>query len=149
MIEKLSQEETKKLLSEQFIGRLGCVLADGEPYVVPINYLFKNGFIFIHSLLGLKVEALRANPKACIQVDDIKSFFEWRSAIAFGEFEEIRDATEREEFRRGMLDRFQKLTPVETVVKHAENTIAEMVLFRIRIKRVRGRLRVEILSGNN
>lgn len=138
MIEKLSQEEAKRLLSEQFVARLGCVLEDGEPYVVPINYLFKNGFIFIHSLLGLKVEALRANPKACIQVDDIKSFFEWRSAIAFGEFEEITDATEREEFRREMLARFQKLTPVETVVKHGENTIAEMVLFRIHIKRITG-----------
>ena len=138
MIEKLSQEETKKLLSEQFIGRLGCVLADGEPYVVPINYLFKNGFIFIHSLLGSKVEALRANPKACIQVDDIKSFFEWRSAIAFGEFEEITDAAGREEFLREMKARFQKLTPVETVVKCGKNATAETVVFRIRIKRITG-----------
>ena len=60
MIEKLSQEESQKLLSEQFVARLGCVLEGGEPYVVPVNYLFKDGFIFIHSLLGLKIEALRA-----------------------------------------------------------------------------------------
>ena len=138
MIEKLSQEESQKLLSEQCVARLGCVLEGGEPYVVPVNYLFKDGFIFIHSLLGMKVKALRANPKACIQVDDIKSFFEWRSAIAFGEFEEIMDATERDEFRREMLDRFQKFTPVETVVKHGENASTEMVLFRIRIKRITG-----------
>lgn len=105
---------------------------------MPVNYLFKDGFIFIHSLLGLKVEALRANPKACIQVDEIESFFEWRSAIAFSEFEEITDATERQEFWREMLTRFQKLAPVETVVKHGENAIAEMVLFRIRIKRITG-----------
>ena len=138
MIEKLSQEESQKLLSEQCVARLGCVLEGGEPYVVPVNYLFKDGFIFIHSLLGLKVEALRANPKACIQVDEIESFFEWRSAIAFSEFEEITDATERQEFWREMLTRFQKLAPVETVVKHGENAIAEMVLFRIRIKRITG-----------
>ena len=138
MIEELSQEESQKLLSQQFVARLGCVLKGGEPYVVPVNYLFKDGFIFIHSLLGLKVEALRANPKACIQVDDIESFFEWRSAIAFGEFEEIRDAVVCEEFLREMMARFQKLTPVETVVKHGENATGEMVLFRIRIKRITG-----------
>ena len=138
MIEELSQEESRKLLSEQFVARLGCVLIGGEPYVVPVNYLFKGGFIFIHSSPGLKVEALRANPKACIQVDDIESFFEWRSAIAFGEFEEITDAAEREEFLSEMMARFPKLTPVETVVKPEESAPAEMVLFRIRIKRITG-----------
>ena len=138
MIEKLSQEESQKLLSEQCVARLGCVLEGGEPYVVPVNYLFKDGFIFIHSLLGLKVEALRANPKACIQVDDIKSFFEWRSAIAFGEFEEITDATELEEYLSEIMARFPKLTPVETVINHEESPPAEMVLFRIRIKRITG-----------
>ena len=138
MIKELSREESQKLLSEQCVARLGCVLEGGEPYIVPVNYLFKDGFIFIHSLPGLKVEALRANPKACIQVDDTKSFFEWRSAIAFGDFEEITDAAGREEFLREMKARFQKLTPVETVVKCGKNATAEMVVFRIRIKRITG-----------
>ena len=138
MIEELSPEESQKLLSEQRVARLGCVLKGGEPYVVPVNYLLKDGFILIHSLSGLKVEALRANPKACIQVDDIESFFKWRSVIGFGEFEEITDPAEREEFLSEIMARFPKLTPVETVIKHKESPPAEMVLFRIRIKRITG-----------
>ena len=105
---------------------------------MPVNYLLKDGFILIHSLLGLKVEALRANRKACIQVDDIESFFKWRSVIGFGEFEEITDPAEREEFLSEIMARFPKLTPVETVINHEESPPAEMVLFRIRIKRITG-----------
>jgi nitroimidazol reductase NimA-like FMN-containing flavoprotein (pyridoxamine 5'-phosphate oxidase superfamily) len=138
MIEELSRKESQKLLSEQCVARLGCVLEGGEPYIVPVNYLFKDGFIFIHSLPGLKVEALRSNPKACIQVDDTKSLFEWRSAIAFGEFEEITESGEREEFLHEIKARFQELTPVETVVKRGKNVTAEMVVFRIRIRRITG-----------
>ena len=108
MIEELSPEESQKLLSEQCVARLGCVLKGGEPYVVPVNYLLKDGFILIHSLPGLKVEALRAKPKACIQVDDIESFFKWRSVIGFGEFEEITDAVEREEFLSEIMACFPK-----------------------------------------
>jgi len=138
MVEELSPEESQKLFSEQCVDRLGCVLEGGEPYVVPVNYLFKDGFIFMHSLPGLKVKALRTNPKAGIQVDDIESFFERRSAIAFGESEEITDAAKREEFLNEIMVRFPKLTPVEAVVKHKESPPAEMVLFRIRIKRITG-----------
>ena len=138
MIDRLSQDETQSLLSRQLVARLGCVLESGEPYVVPVNYLLKDGCIFIHSLPGLKLEALRANPKACIQVDDIESFFEWRSTIAFGEFEEITDAVVREEYLREMMAHLPKLTPVETVINHEGSRPAEMVLFRIRIKRITG-----------
>lgn len=137
MIAELSREESERLLSEQSIARLGCVLKDGEPYVVPVNYLFKDGAIFIHSLPGLKVEALRANPKACVQVDRVESIFKWRSAIAFGEFEEITGAEERDEFFTEFATQFQKLTPVEAI-KHQTGEGTEIVLFRIRISRVTG-----------
>lgn len=42
MTEELSTEESQKLLSERCVARLGCVLKGGEPYVVPVNYLFKD-----------------------------------------------------------------------------------------------------------
>lgn len=141
MIAELRPEESRKLLSEQSLARLGCVLPGGEPYVVPVNYLFSDEFIFIHSLPGLKVEALRRNPKACVQVDSIRNFFNWRSVIVFGEFEEILDPEERAEFLRRLAAHFQKLTPVEAVTSGGGgrgDAAAEMVLFRLRIKHISG-----------
>ncbi len=48
MIKNLNENETQKLLKEQKLGHLGCVLESGKPYVVPVNYLFKDDkFIYI------------------------------------------------------------------------------------------------------
>jgi len=47
-----------------------CIAA-GWPYVVPVNYFFDGKDIYIHSLPGKKLDALRANPRACLQVDEI------------------------------------------------------------------------------
>ena len=80
MIRPLSESETRALLSQARTGRLGCVV-EGGPYVVPVNYVFHNDSIYIHSLLGRKIKALRANPRACLQVDDIRDENNWRSAF--------------------------------------------------------------------
>ncbi len=138
MITNLSQEEARKLLGEQRIARLGCVLGSGDPYVVPVNYLFKDDCVYIHSTFGLKVEALRENPKACLQADDIKDIFNWRSVVAFGEFEEITDENERTVIFQKLFELFQKLTPVEAM-KQVRDESEESVLFRIRLRHMTGR----------
>jgi nitroimidazol reductase NimA-like FMN-containing flavoprotein (pyridoxamine 5'-phosphate oxidase superfamily) len=38
-------------------GRLGCI-ANGRPYVVPVNYCFDGQNILIHSHPGLEIEEL-------------------------------------------------------------------------------------------
>ena len=137
MIKELSLEAAHNLLSEQKTARLGCVLACGDPYVIPVNYLYKDGLVIIHSFPGLKIDALRANSKACIQIDSIKNIFNWQSVIAFGDFEEITGKQEREELLKEITERFQNLTPVEAV-KHETHDAAGMVLFAIRIRRISG-----------
>ena len=70
MITHLTADEARALLASRRVGRLGCVY-EGGPYVVPINYVLDGESIYTHSLPGQKIEALRANPKACLQVDEI------------------------------------------------------------------------------
>ncbi|HKP37683.1 MAG TPA: pyridoxamine 5'-phosphate oxidase family protein [Pyrinomonadaceae bacterium] len=88
----LAEDKAFELLNSAKVGRLGCV-DNGEPYVVPINYFFEDGSIYSHSLPGRKIDALRAHPRACLQVDEIENDFNWRSVIAYGDFEEIRVPT--------------------------------------------------------
>ena len=131
----LAEEESRALLSTRGIGRLGCV-DNGEPYVVPINYVFDDGSVYSHSLPGRKIEALRAHRRACIQVDQIENDFKWRSVIAFGNFEEIRVPSERSSILGKLLARFPLLTPVESVM--ARETEPNSVVFRIRVDRITG-----------
>lgn len=136
MTKPLTDHESKALLLEGKLGRLGCI-ANDEPYVIPINYLFEDGFIYSHSLPGRKIDALHAQPRACLQVDMIESDIEWRSVIAYGTFEEVKLPSERIGILGKLLSRFPKLTPVESVL--AQDAAApEPVVFRIRVDRITG-----------
>ncbi|REJ79437.1 MAG: pyridoxamine 5'-phosphate oxidase family protein [Acidobacteria bacterium] len=133
---KLTSDEAREILAAKHFAHLGCVLDDGTPYVVPVNYFFEDGSIYIHSLEGKKLDALRNNRSACVQVEDIRSPFKWKSAIAFGEFEEIEEPAKRARIVKQLLRHFSTLTPVEGA---ADDTAAEdLVVFRIRIDRLTG-----------
>ena len=123
------------MLSESSVGRLGCVIDDG-PYVVPVSYVFENDSIYIHSLAGRKTRALASNPRACLQVDDIKDEFHWRSVIAFGRYEELTDEQERRWAVRRLLARFPQLTPVESVPVHDGQS--SVIVFRILVEEITG-----------
>jgi nitroimidazol reductase NimA-like FMN-containing flavoprotein (pyridoxamine 5'-phosphate oxidase superfamily) len=133
MIRRLSEAQALALLSEGSVGHLGCVTERG-PYVVPVNYIFHEGNIYIHSLMGIKIQTLRQNPKTCFQVDQSEDEYSWRSAIAFGRYEEITDAEERCAFMRRYLTRFPHLTPVESADFDAPPDNG--IIFRIRVEQV-------------
>jgi nitroimidazol reductase NimA-like FMN-containing flavoprotein (pyridoxamine 5'-phosphate oxidase superfamily) len=136
MFSKLSDNDAQELLATGRVARLGCIVNDA-PYVVPISYYFEGGYAYSHSLPGLKISALRDNPKACLQVDQIESDFSWRSAIALGEYEEIADPTERKEVLGRILSRFPMLTPVESAIAN-DGGPPPVIVFRIKIEKITG-----------
>src|SRR5437762_11892090 len=127
MLKQFTEEEALSLLSEGRLGHLGCVTQEG-PYVVPINYIFHDGNIYIHSFWGAKIEALRQNPKVCLQVDKLEHEYKWSSAIAFGQYEEITNPDDRYWFIRLILVRFPHLTPVASI--SSEVAHYNIVIFR-------------------
>ena len=135
MIKPLSSEDARALLWEGRTGRLGCVTDEG-PYVVPVSYIFEDDSIYVHSLMGQKIRAMRADPRVCLQVDDIKDEYHWRSAIAFGEYEEITNSVERARALGHLLGRFPNLTPIESVPVHDGQS--SIIVFRVRVRKVTG-----------
>jgi len=136
MITPLSVEQARQLLRSCHFARLACVI-NGDPYVIPINYKFENDFINCHSLPGKKIEGLRKHPRACVQVDEIKSDLCWKSVLAFGNYEEVVDPTERDQILGSLLREFPMLTPVESAVAEDVNA-PEIIVFRIRVDRITG-----------
>jgi uncharacterized protein len=135
MISPMTEAEAFRLLSICRVRRLGCVYEDG-PYVVPINYVFDGESIFIHSLRGRKLETLQTNPRACLQVDEISTPYQWQSVIAYGVFEELSDSSERDRAARLILKRFPNLTPVESMPVHDGES--SVIIFRLRVREVTG-----------
>ena len=57
------------ILSDSQICRLGFVDND-EAYIVPVNFAYKDGFIYIHSASqGRKMDILRRNNKVCFEIE--------------------------------------------------------------------------------
>jgi nitroimidazol reductase NimA-like FMN-containing flavoprotein (pyridoxamine 5'-phosphate oxidase superfamily) len=133
-IGRLRDTDALAILSEGSLGRLGCV-AGGEPYIVPVYYVFDGNDIYLHSLPGKKIDALRANPRACLQVDEIENSYHWRSVIAYGIYEEISDEQTRDEILAKLYRRLPHLTPVES--KQIES-LKEVIVFRIKVDQVTG-----------
>jgi nitroimidazol reductase NimA-like FMN-containing flavoprotein (pyridoxamine 5'-phosphate oxidase superfamily) len=137
MFQKLEPGQAATLLKDEGIARLGCI-CDSGPYVVPINYYYENGYAYSHSLPGRKISALRKNPSACLQVDRVEGDLRWRSVLAFGEFEEIMNPHEKKEVLGKLLDRFPRLTPVESILTEDAGPPQPIIVFRIRIDRITG-----------
>jgi len=80
---ELSQEQCVDLLSTGRYGRLG-LSQDGQPYVVPMSYVFSGGVVFLHSSIsGKKLDIARANPRVCFELDELGKD-RWRSVVVTG-----------------------------------------------------------------
>jgi len=136
MTKQLSEAEALEVIKSGKVGHLGCVV-NGEPYVVPINYIFDGNSIYSHSLPGLKIDAMRAQPRVCLQVEEIENNFRWRSALLYGDYEEIRVPSDRRNVLSKLLVEFPSLTPVESVM--AKDAAApDSIVFRFVIDRITG-----------
>src|SRR5499426_2796308 len=127
MINPLGERESKALLSVEWTGRLGCS-DHGKPYIVPVHYLFDNNCVYVQSPPGHKIDVLRDNPNACLQVDEIEDDDHWTSVLAFGLYEEVSDDGERERILADMLERWPSMTLAEPRTK---KPLPETILFRI------------------
>jgi hypothetical protein len=141
MIEVLQPEEIERILSDNFIGRIGCH-ADARTYVIPIAYAYSMGAVYAHSLEGLKLRIMRKNPLVCFETDSIQDVFNWRSVIAWGTFEELSGAA-ADEAMRTLLLRFLPTKAQSTVRSLTEDRpgIADdrAVVYRIRLIEKTGR----------
>ena len=88
MLGELDVEQVDQVLRSETIGRLGCI-ANGWPYVVPVAYVYERGCVYAHSGEGLKLRAMRENPRACLEVEQMHSLANWRTVLVRGRFEEL------------------------------------------------------------
>jgi nitroimidazol reductase NimA-like FMN-containing flavoprotein (pyridoxamine 5'-phosphate oxidase superfamily) len=130
----LSEDEALSLFAAARVARLGCIV-NGQPYVVPVNCYLEGDRLYSHSLPGMKIDGLRENPSACVQVDEIESDVSWKSAIAFGKYEEVVKPSERAAVLAKLLHKFPMLTPVESAIS-MDGAAPQVIVFRINIERI-------------
>ncbi len=110
---QLSAEETQALFVKGHHGILSVNGDDGYPYAVPVNYVFIDGKIYIHSAkYGYKIDALKQNDKVCFtailnsQIIPDKFTAAFESVVAFGKASFIDDGDEKLTALRTFIERF-------------------------------------------
>lgn len=134
MLGEMGERTAHEFLAARNLGRLGCCL-NNVPYVVPVFYLLEDDSLYIHTLPGRKVEMLRANPQACLQVDAIDDVYHWRSVLVDGVYEEVNEPEERERLLTQFYRELPNHSPVESKMNHYANNC---IVFRLRIKKLSG-----------
>ena len=90
LVHKMTDAECRGVVARAQYGRLGCV-SGSQPYIVPVAiYLDPDEpFLYGFSTLGQKVRWMRANPRVCVEVEEIVSRKAWTTVIVFGRYQEI------------------------------------------------------------
>lgn len=113
MIGRLTDEQAEDVIRSNVLGRIGCH-DNGKIYVVPVNYIYDGKYIIGHSTEGMKIRMMRKNPSVCFEVDEMKSFTNWKSVIAWGEYQELTEERDRYYAMKLFVDRMMHLKISET-----------------------------------
>ena len=135
----LSRADCDAVLARATIARLACA-SDGQPYIVPIHVAFDGYHLYALSTVGRKIEWMRANPRVCVELEEIQEPAHWTTVIVFGQYEELlttEDQVARTWAQRLLTPRAQFWAPA--MAKSSSREPATPVVFRIRINRVTGR----------
>lgn len=146
MLGELSQEQMDALLKRQITGRLGCHHR-GVTYVVPVNYIYKDGVIYAHSGPGKKIDMMRQNPSVCFEVDEIENIFKWKCVIAWGRFEEIFDMDEKQQAMQALTHRIMPFVNSPeghdshgiTANEYDLGTKIDLIVYKILLIKITGR----------
>lgn len=139
-ITTLTRDDCILFLSSQSLGRLACT-KDGVPHVTPIFFVCHEPNIYSFSTVGKKIEWLRNNPVACLQVDKITSPQEWTSVIVTGRYDELKEPNPLRETAHTLLQNrriWWEPGYARTVTNTGERPL-EPLYFRLSMDEVSGR----------
>lgn len=141
-IRAMSEKECLDALARLRFGRLGCTYFT-QPYIVPIYFAYHEGHIYGFSTVGQKIKWMRANPRVCVEADEITSPARWLSVVVFGDYQELPDTPKYQHVRNlasNMLgQRVKWWVPASAASPHRR--AAESVppiFYRIRIDQMTG-----------
>ena len=148
MLGELNSGQVEELLRSQLLGRIGCH-ADDMTLIVPVNYVYDGEYVYAHSREGMKIKMMRQNPRVCFEVEEIENMANWKSVIAWGEYEELNNEPLRSNAMQKLIKQLLPLIVSETALpSHGLGTKKVAVVYRIRLTKKIGRFeRKTIMSS--
>ena len=118
-----SYDKIKEFLHQEHVGRFATVDSNGYPQIIPMNFVFLNDAVYMHSHpRGEKIENFRANQKVGFEVDRelefLPSYFEdprnasladtlYISVVMKGVASLVTDREEKTKALNGLMEKYQ------------------------------------------
>ena len=137
----------REILQKGLVCHLAMV-DDGKPYIVSMNYGYKDNKLFLHAALeGRKIDIISKNPEVCFQiitgarlVTGSEACEDWsmkyRSVTGFGKATLIEDEKEKIPAMHILMDQYTTKGPFEFSPKR----VAKTMVIRIDIDEMTGKI---------
>ena len=138
-VEDMAPAEMHALLQRASFGHLGCS-RDGRPYVVPMNYAYDGKELFFFTTEGMKTQFIEANPKVCLQVEEVTDSSHWRSVMVIGKAERLTKSEDTQRAMQLIVERNPSLTPAISATQlDTWGRAVDIALYRIKPDLIDGR----------
>lgn len=142
LIETMTRQASIALLDRSRVARLAYV-RDGQPHIVPMSFAYDADCLYSLSTLGEKIAWMRANPRVCVEAEELVNVEKWETVIVHGRYEELPDTPRYEADRRHAHALLQRRPAwwepgyVRTILDGKERPL-ELLYFRVRIDQITG-----------
>ncbi|MCK9218604.1 MAG: pyridoxamine 5'-phosphate oxidase family protein [Bacteroidales bacterium] len=142
------QKEMEEIIGQCQWCHVAMTSTDGDPYVIPMNFGFRDGTIFIHgSRKGKKIDILEQHPSVCIhfstghqlryQNEQVACSWsmKYRSILCYGKVEFLTSPEEKIDAMSLIMTKF-----TNREFKFNAPSIREVNVMRIKVERFEGRI---------
>ncbi len=146
---ELKNRETIQVMLEQSpVGRIATINRQGIPVIKPVNFLFYDGKIYIHSSKkGEKIGDIRRGSPVCFEIDEpiafvtakgpaCKASYYYRSIIAKGKATLMNKRDKKLEILERMMAKYQPEGGYEAIT---EEVLEKTAVIEISIEKITGK----------
>ncbi len=140
--------EIEQVIASCDVCHVGMVDLNGKPYVLPFNFGYLGGILYIHSGPdGKKIDIWSKNPNVCIafssdyllrcQHQDVACSYsmKYRSVLLYGKIEEIFDLDEKQHIMNIIMKKYTNRNNFE----YSPPAIRNVKVFRVKPEMVEGK----------
>jgi hypothetical protein len=141
----MREEDAREFLAAGTEGRLATCDRAGQPYITPLNYLYRNRRLYFHcKLTGRKLDNLAQNNRVCFEVSEAAKMTisddrpcacatRYTSVLAFGAARLISDNAEKAALLNLLVERYAAGKTFQPVEEHhaAGCAVVEMCIEKI------------------
>jgi nitroimidazol reductase NimA-like FMN-containing flavoprotein (pyridoxamine 5'-phosphate oxidase superfamily) len=156
-LEIKSKERIIEFLSSQQTGRISSIDENGFPQIIPMNFVFINDVVYIHShIRGEKLDNIRRNKKVGFEVDKslefLPSYFSdptdasladtlYISVVIKGNASIVSDKEEKTNALNGLMKKYQPEGGYESI-KPDMDVLKEVEVIKIIPESLRGKYKI-------